>query len=319
MNTLADGKIEAALVVFTCEPNSDTASVTGKAKIYMAKGDTLEEALYLAEQQQNKKVFYAQNELLLLGPGATKNISSYLSYFGQEDVGRLNLSVYLTELEGDEFSKCDDIIENVIQEGERLTDRTLTQASPAKSIYESIPGEKGESGWLPVLEFSPEEDYIGVKKAFLFKEDQCYEVWNATELQVALMLDGKSQRLSTQAQYDGQEISLKTGPLTMETQVLEKEDDLLLQLSISGRLEHLSIDGKTVSINRSSQELIMANRWLVDTVSNIVSQTFYEKNDVFQWEWWLRLHDAKRIEAWKSQDQMESHIQIQVIGNLSDS
>ena len=49
------GQVQAGLVVFTCAPNSDTASVEGQAKIYTAQGKSIEEALYKAEQQQNKK------------------------------------------------------------------------------------------------------------------------------------------------------------------------------------------------------------------------------------------------------------------------
>ena len=73
------GQVQAGLVVFTCAPNSDTASVEGQAKIYTAQGKSIEEALYKAEQQQNKKPFYAQNEILLLGPGAILSSAASVS------------------------------------------------------------------------------------------------------------------------------------------------------------------------------------------------------------------------------------------------
>ena len=90
------GQVQAGLVVFTCAPNSDTASVEGQAKIYTAQGKSIEEALYKAEQQQNKKPFYAQNEILLLGPGAARNVTPYLSYFADENAARPNLAAFLT-------------------------------------------------------------------------------------------------------------------------------------------------------------------------------------------------------------------------------
>ena len=60
---------QAALVVFTCQPVADTKSVEEQAEIFTGSGESIEEALADAEQQQNKQAFYAQNELLLLGPG----------------------------------------------------------------------------------------------------------------------------------------------------------------------------------------------------------------------------------------------------------
>ena len=81
------GQVQAGLVVFTCAPTSDTASVEGQAKIYTAQGKS-EEALYKAEQQQNKKPFYAQNEILLLGPGAARNVTPLPFLFADENAAR---------------------------------------------------------------------------------------------------------------------------------------------------------------------------------------------------------------------------------------
>ena len=114
------GQVQAGLVVFTCAPNSDTASVEGQAKIYTAQGKSIEEALYKAEQQQNKKPFYAQNEILLLGPGAARNVTPYLSYFADENAARPNLAAFLTPLTAEELSECEDVISDVVREGERL-------------------------------------------------------------------------------------------------------------------------------------------------------------------------------------------------------
>ena len=318
VNTLDDGQVEAALVVLQCQPSSDTGSVTEKAKIYMGQGDNLEQALYQAERQQNKSAFYAQNQLLFLGPGAIEQgVSSYLCYFGQEDVGRLNLSVYLTTLDGKEFPECEEVLQTVIQEGERLTERNALQANPSQSIFEAIPGEHGESGWLPILDFSDKSDaFIGVKRAALFKDGICYSFWDATELQVALLLDGKCRNLSVQTSFEQTLISLETSALSIEKNVKPENGKWILEIQISGKIEHLSIKGKTVSASNSLDETVLVNRWLASEAMNIVKDTFYRQNDIFQLEWWLRMYDAQQVEKWKNQNELERNVQICIKSNL---
>lgn len=314
VNPLSTGNVEAALIVFTCEPSSDTSSATGKAQIYHAQGINLEEALYKAERQQNKSAFYAQNQLLLLGPGAVKqDISPYLQYFGQEDVGRLNLAVYLIQQSGEELSEYTDVIEQVVQEGERLAERTLPQSNPSRSIYESVSGKEGENGWLPILEFSKEsDDFIGVRKAALFKEGVCYEFWNETELQMALFLDGKSKSLALQTQQNGNLLSIKTGALALKKEVTQEGEKMILNLSIEGKIEHLSFDGHTSTNGASEQELKQVNTCVEDIANAIVADSFYKQNDVFQWEWWLRLFNAEQVCQWKQKDQLNTHAQIRI-------
>ncbi|MEG2165522.1 MAG: hypothetical protein RRY96_04445, partial [Ruthenibacterium sp.] len=61
--------IEAALVVFTCDSGTDLSSVNGQARVYTGSGNSVDAAITAAEEEQNKKPFYAQNELLLIGNG----------------------------------------------------------------------------------------------------------------------------------------------------------------------------------------------------------------------------------------------------------
>ena len=143
------GQVQAGLVVFTCAPNSDTASVEGQAKTYTAQGKSIEEALYKAEQQQNKKPFYAQNEILLLGPGAARNVTPYLSYFADENAARPNLAAFLTPLTAEELSECEDVISDVVREGERLIGMGADEQDRTQSIFEiNLSGTGGLDGYL---------------------------------------------------------------------------------------------------------------------------------------------------------------------------
>ena len=127
------------------------------AKIYTAQGKSIEEALYKAEQQQNKKPFYAQNEILLLGPGAARNVTPYLSYFADENAARPNLAAFLTPLTAEELSECEDVISDVVREGERLIGMGADEQDRTQSIFEiNLSGTGGLDGYLPVFSFSKE-------------------------------------------------------------------------------------------------------------------------------------------------------------------
>ena len=61
------GQVQAGLVVFTCAPNSDTASVEGQAKIYTAQGKSIEEALY-KNSSKTKNRFMPRMRFCFWGP-----------------------------------------------------------------------------------------------------------------------------------------------------------------------------------------------------------------------------------------------------------
>lgn len=117
------GSYTASLVVFTCEPTTDTASAKGEAKIYSATEEDIGEALEAAEKEQAKVPFYAQNELLFLGPQITQTgIGKALAYFTGEQAARPNLSVFTVPVDAQAFKKLEKTIAQTIQEAERVAD-----------------------------------------------------------------------------------------------------------------------------------------------------------------------------------------------------
>ncbi len=193
----SNGQIEAGLAVFTCTPNSDTASVEGEARIYTAQGASIEEALYHAERQQNKKPFYAQNEILLLGPGAAADVTPYLRHFAAENAARPNLAAFLTPLTLEEFAGCEEGIGDIVREGERLMSRGAQGAALTQSLFElELSGESGMRGYLPVFSFSKEEkDFRGVRQLALMEDGAPYRMLEDAPMQLFLLLAERSDAL----------------------------------------------------------------------------------------------------------------------------
>ena len=148
------GSYTASLVVFTCEPTTDTASAKGEAKIYSATEEDIGEALEAAEKEQAKVPFYAQNELLFLGPQITQTgIGKALAYFTGEQAARPNLSVFTVPVDAQAFKKLEKTIAQTIQEAERVADDAQMGMGRTMSELALQNEEEQFSGLLPVLRF----------------------------------------------------------------------------------------------------------------------------------------------------------------------
>lgn len=295
LNNAQDGMIEAALVVFTCEPSTDTASVEGEAKIYSATGRSIEEAIRLAEQKQNKKPFYAQNEMLLLGAQAVESdVTPFLTYFGQEDAAQPNLGVFVTPHSADEFAECEPVIQNVITEGERLIQAQSAQGSVAHSIYEIQPEEEGIGGWLPVLTFSQEEGtFVGVRALLLLEKGKAYDVLTESEMQLAMLLAGKQTTLTLHEEVSGSQLSCETQRLRVEKDVYNNCNIPHLTVTIAGGTRQITRDGETLQGEQAQEAMEEINLWIEQHLQIVQEKTFRRGNDVFKFCWWLRMNDAK--------------------------
>lgn len=89
------GSYEAVLTVMDWKPSADAGSAENQPQVYLGRGKTVGQALQKAEDQQSKKPFYGQNDLLFLGQGILQtDITPCLSYFAQENAVRPNLMVF---------------------------------------------------------------------------------------------------------------------------------------------------------------------------------------------------------------------------------
>lgn len=293
------GQVQAGLVVFTCAPNSDTASVEGQAKIYTAQGKSIEEALYKAEQQQNKKPFYAQNEILLLGPGAARNVTPYLSYFADENAARPNLAAFLTPLTAEELSECEDVISDVVREGERLIGMGADEQDRTQSIFEiNLSGTGGLDGYLPVFSFSKEEkEFRGVRQMVLFRSGAPYAVLEDAAMQMFLLLNGKARQLTVNTQIEGRVVSFRTQQLQLTHTASTAGGAPHLEVCLTGKLDDVTVDGAPVADKEEAEMTREINAYLNREAEMLSQATFARGNDTFHYAWWLKLYDTAACEA----------------------
>lgn len=295
----AEGQIQAGLAVFTCTPNSDTASVEGEARIYTAQGASIEEALYNAERQQNKKPFYAQNEILLLGPGAASGVTPYLEHFAAENAARPNLAAFLTPLTLEEFAACEEGIGDVVREGERLMNRSAEGTVLTQSLFElELSGDNGMSGYLPVFSFSEEEkDFRGVRQLALIHDGTPYQTLEGAPMQLFLLLAGKSNRLTVHTQIDGKNISFQAGQLCLTRVPSSFKGVPGLTVRLTGTVEDITADGVPVEREAGLEAARLINRYLNELANELNAATFAQENDIFHYGWWMKQYDTASSEA----------------------
>lgn len=297
----AEGKTHAGLVVFTCAPNSDTASVEGEAKIYTAEGGSIEEALYNAEQQQNKKAFYAQNELLLLGPGAAQDATHFLAHFAGENAARPNLAVFLTAMTTAEFSECEEGISSVVREGERLLAPGADGEKRTQSIFElDLAGEDGLNGYLPVFSFSKEEkEFCGVRQIALMRAGKPDALLEETPMQLALLLSGKADRLSVNTQIEGEAFSFTTQQTTVARTPSVENGVPCLSVHMAGLVGEITVNGVPLTRQQQDAAARKINGYLEKLATALDDAAFRRGNDIFHHAWWMGQRDAASVQALK--------------------
>lgn len=279
---------EAALVVFTCQPISDTKSVEEQAEIYAGSGESIEEALAAAEQQQNKQAFYAQDEILLLGPGVwSRDISPLLTYFQQEKAARAGLSVFLTPVDSTTFGECTDTISGVVQEGERIIDDSLAGDGPARGIYTLKREADKVEGWLPVLDFGPDkETQTGVFRLALVEQGRAVSLIEGPMMDLAMLLSGNASRLQFQSPV-----------LTFVTQHLRSRKTMengKLVVRLEGNVQEITLRGENV---KTDEALALVNETLGLILTQLGRVTLGQDNDAFHLRWWMRQERADAPEV----------------------
>ena len=132
------------------------------------------------------------------------DVTPYLAYFEQENAARPNLSVFLTTMSGEGFSQCEKSISEVVREGERIADSAAQDGGASRSIYEAAPSEGKADGWLPVLTFDQEPDsFMGVRSLVLLRQGKADGMLRDAQMQLALLLAGKTDRLAITDTIDG--------------------------------------------------------------------------------------------------------------------
>ena len=283
----ADGRVCAALVVYTCEPSADTADVTGEARIYTGTGESIADALYDAEEKQNKRAFYAQNRQLWLGPGTTqKDITPYLSYFGAQDASQAELSVFLLPLALEQFAACEAGVASAVEIGEELSAAGSRTGNVTRSAFEARYDTSGLFyGYLPVLDFSADApEAARVSRLLVFAGGRASCALEETQMQLAMLLSGKAKTLTLYFTANGKRLTVKTQPLFVRREVTAGT----VALTLCGKTERISQEGRLLRGEAARAAAKAANAFLEQEALALLQRTEQRGNDIFALDWYAR-------------------------------
>lgn len=291
------GSYTVSLVVFTCEPTTDTASAKGEAKIYSATEEDIGEALEAAEKEQAKLPFYAQNELLFLGPQITQTgVGRALAYFTGEQAARPNLSVFAVPVDAQAFKKLEKTIAQTIQEAERVADDAQMGMGRTMSELALQNEEEQFSGLLPVLRFGEQEE-PKVDSMLLFQNDMPQGTMHGTQLGLALVAGGQTDRMQFSFYHDGGYYHVETQRLRLVKQAAREEGGLRLHLSLEGSTAVITRDGKPLHGQEAQAAAGLVNDFLCQEWEKLNRKTFLKGNDICELSFWLLQKDIPAAQA----------------------
>ncbi|MFR9216285.1 MAG: hypothetical protein ACLVKK_08645 [Ruthenibacterium sp.] len=291
------GSYTVSLVVFTCEPTTDTASAKGEAKIYSATEEDIGEALEAAEKEQAKAPFYAQNELLFLGPQITQaGVGRALAYFTGEQAARPNLSVFAVPVDAQAFKKLEKTIAQTIQEAERVADDAQMGMGRTMSELALQNEEEQFSGLLPVLRFGEQEE-PKVDSMLLFQNDMPQGAMHGTQLGLALVAGGQTDRMQFSFYHDGGYYHVETQRLRLVKQAAQEEGGLRLHLSLEGSTAVITRDGKPLHGQEAQAAAGLVNDFLCQEWEKLNRKTFLKGNDICELSFWLLQEDIPAAQA----------------------
>lgn len=309
------GEYTASLVVFTCEPTTDTASAKGEAKIYSATEQTIGEALEAAERQQAKQPFYAQNELLFLGPAiARSDIGTALSYFTGEQAARPNLSVFVVPMTAEQFSQQEKNMSQTVEEAERIADDA--QAGVGRTMSElALQNEENVfSGLIPLLQFGDDKP-PKVTSMVLYQNGELQGAMGGTQLQLALVGGSQIRRLQFSFYEQGSYYHVETQRLRLVKLVNTDAEVPQLSLYLDGSTAVLTKDGKPLHGKDARQAVSLANAFLVQEWEKMMNRTYLKGNDVCNFFFWIKQEDIsaatelmQQPALWKSTVSFQSEL-----------
>ena len=204
-----------------------------------------------------------------------------------------------TPLTAEELSECEDVISDVVREGERLIGMGADEQDRTQSIFEiNLSGTGGLDGYLPVFSFSKEEkEFRGVRQMVLFRSGAPYAVLEDAAMQMFLLLNGKARQLTVNTQIEGRVVSFRTQQLQLTHTASTAGGAPHLEVCLTGKLDDVTVDGAPVADKEEAEMTREINAYLNREAEMLNQATFARGNDTFHYAWWLKLYDTVACEA----------------------
>ncbi|MEG0178358.1 MAG: hypothetical protein RR654_02290, partial [Oscillospiraceae bacterium] len=206
----------AKLVVFTCDADTDTKSVNERAQCYEGKGANIDTAINVCEKKQNKKPFYAQNELLFISENAASKIGDdIIEYFNRQSIMGQDLAVLVTQ-NTDAF-KNNENSAKIINDAQRIAnDSTDTKGS--KKLYEYSTVSNAIFGYIPYVKL----EKTGCMETGIILDETIIENDNGANL--IKLLDNRIKNIKLQ----NENITLKNININYEAKMVKNKPVLTI-------------------------------------------------------------------------------------------
>lgn len=282
---------QAVLVYVTSSESADAGQAQPEARLLTGEGESVAQALQAAQASTPLTLFYGQNELLLLGPGAQGGpMYVACAYLANDSAGRPNMAVFGTGLTAADWQAGG-------EEDRYALLRQIEQAAQESLYTQRLHKLAGaEAGILPTLTVDSQAGAAVPGDTRLFLGGDCTAVWDQEKTALAALMEGQARAVELEG-------ATNRGPVryTLELPLLcwqaaGEGDDLALEARLAGYLKDLTGDEGMIRVGKQAlAEEIAAG--LKAAAEEIVAETFGQGQDLLRMGFWLRGRDAAACDA----------------------
>ncbi len=254
-----------------------------------AEGETLSQAMYTLEEQGEKKLFYGQNQLLMVGENASQtSLSQALEYFSAEQASRPNMAVYATKMDEDDFKEWANS-EAFAEDIRRLEKDLESTEKTARMIFEISTTQEGTQGFVPLLEVTQEG--LDTTQLLLYENDRTMQHLEGEQAQIARILLGMQTELTVSQMYEGEDIHFSVDDPQILRTVESGDDGPILRLVMTGTVRGVSADRAQrqaeLSSWQSREELSIQISQNISEIFRKTLEKTWNKSDPFGFQWWF--------------------------------
>ena len=313
-------QFETGLLILDSAPSADAEQAVSVSFCRGAAQD-LSSAIVKAEQQQDRTPFYGQNQLLILGKGASASKpDAVLRYFGTEQAARPGMAIFVSEMTADtmeKISQTDSFAHMVLQLEKEMMEQPAVKPV---MVYELPVGETGVNGCIPRITFTDTEAFLDALVLYAGSKPQT--VWKEQKMQLAQLMEGRANRLNCLQGYDEHPIRFTVDSANIRRQVKKGEKGPCLHLMITGTVRWLAASQAEQQPNISNTQIQqLLSKQISQTIANDLQQmlqdTWSKEMDVFQLGWWFAAWNTAWFEQALQDGTLWQPEQIQVEANIT--
>lgn len=275
------------LLALKADPNADTADVKEQVQYLTGTGVSLYDAFLMAEQSENRQIFYGQNELLLVGPGlARTGLFDACNYLAKESSGRPNMAVYGISLSPDQLQELDDkgldLLENMNQ---------LEAHGFYKTYLYELSAQAG-SGILPMVS-ADEEGKTAPDGLHIYKDGTKAQTLDNSGAEMAALISGQRRDFHFNLQLKSGPVGFDLRFFDLSFESLHQQDSLGLNIRLTGHIQKpITLQG-VIKPGPNLELTDQINSAMQQLMQELVDKSIGQGNDVFSLSSWMKNTDER--------------------------